>query len=68
VKFVIPAEAEIQKKCLYVHQYTTYGKSETFRKMDSRFHRNDQLTFFSLSSAFMRAYVGLPLLVSAFGY
>jgi hypothetical protein len=46
VKFVIPSEAGIQKKYLYVHQHTMHGKSETIRKMDSRFHGNDEVTLF----------------------
>jgi len=32
---VIPAEAGIQNKYLYVHQHTSDGKTEMRRKMDS---------------------------------
>jgi len=29
-----------------VHQHTTHGKSEIIRKMDSRFHGNDEVMLF----------------------
>jgi hypothetical protein len=43
MKCVIPAEAGIQKNCLYVPQHTMYGESEMVRKMDSRLRGNDEV-------------------------